>query len=127
MASAPIGRVPWRQVTLIACEGALIVGVVALAAYLRLPEEDFSSARAKNGAWKALLIAAVCQVCLYYADLYDLRVVADRRGLFVRALQSLGAASLILAALYYVFPDLILGRGVFFIAAAFVVLIMVGW
>ena len=82
----------------------------------------------ENGWWKAVLVAAVCQMCLYYADLYDLRVVADRRELFVRALQSLGAASLILAVLYYLFPDLLgLGRGVFMIAAAFVVVIIVGW
>ncbi len=54
-------------------------------------------------------------------------MVADRRDLFVRALQSLGAASLILAVLYYLFPDLVLGRGVFFIAAAMVVAIIVGW
>ena len=58
----------------------------------------------ENGWWKAALIAVVCQVCLYYSDLYDLRIVADRRELFVRALQSLGAASLILAVLYYLVP-----------------------
>jgi sugar transferase (PEP-CTERM system associated) len=79
------------------------------------------------GWWKAALVAAVCQLCLYYSDLYDLRIVADRRELFVRALQSLGAASLILAVLYYVFPELVLGRGVFFIAAAFAVAIIIGW
>jgi hypothetical protein len=34
-------------------------------------------------------------------DLYDLRVLADRRELFVRAVQSLGATSLVLAAIYF--------------------------
>ena len=42
---------------------------------------------------KMTLLALVAQVCLYYADLYDLRVAADRRELFVRIIQALGAAS----------------------------------
>jgi sugar transferase (PEP-CTERM system associated) len=120
-------RVSWRVVLLIACESALIVEAVVFAAYLRLGAAAWDLMANENGWWKSILIAAVCQVCLYYSDLYDLRIVADRRELFVRALQSLGAASLILAALYYLFPDLIIGRGVFFISAAFVVIIIVGW
>ena len=97
------------------------------AAWLRLGAAAWDLMANEYGWWKAALIAAVCQLCLYYSDLYDLRIVADRRELFVRALQSLGAASLILALLYYLFPDLIIGRGVFLIAAAFVVAIIVGW
>jgi sugar transferase (PEP-CTERM system associated) len=120
-------RVSWRLILLIGCESALVVEAVVFAAWLRLQDEAWNLLANQNGLWKAVLIAAVCQLCLYYSDLYDLRVVADRRELFVRALQSLGAASLILAALYYLFPNLVLGRGVFFISAVFVVVIIVGW
>ena len=120
-------RVSWRMLLLIGCESALIMEAVVFAAWIRLGAESWDLMANKHGWWKAALIAAVCQLCLYYSDLYDLRVVADRRELFVRALQSLGAASLILAILYYALPDLPLGRGVFLIAAAFVVTIIVGW
>jgi sugar transferase (PEP-CTERM system associated) len=127
MAKILMHRVSWRLILLIACESALVIEAVVFAAYLRLGDAAWDLMANENGWWKSALIAAVCQLCLYYSDLYDLRVVADRRELFVRALQSLGAASLILAALYYLVPDLILGRGVFFISAAFVVIIIVGW
>jgi sugar transferase (PEP-CTERM system associated) len=120
-------RVSWRLLLLIGCETALIIEAVVFAAWLRLRSAAWDLMATENGWWKAGLVAAVCQLCLYYADLYDLRIVADRRELFVRALQSLGAASMILALLYYLFPDLILGRGVFLIAAGFVVAIIVGW
>jgi sugar transferase (PEP-CTERM system associated) len=120
-------RLSWRSVFLIACESALIVEVVGVAAWLRLGSEAWEAFATPGGLAKVALIAVVCQVCLYYMDLYDLRVVADRRELFVRTLQSLGAASVILAILYYLFPDLVLGRGVFFIAAALAVGIIVGW
>ncbi len=69
----------------IACESALIVEAVVFAAWLRLGAAAWDLMANENGWWKAALIAVVCQVCLYYSDLYDLRIVADRRELFVRA------------------------------------------
>jgi len=120
-------RLSWRSVFLIVCESAFIVEAVALAAWVRLGDDAWEGFSSVGGVAKVLLIAAVCQVCLYYMDLYDLRIVADRRELFVRAFQSLGAASLVLAVLYYLFDGLSLGRGVFFIAASMVVVIIIGW
>jgi sugar transferase (PEP-CTERM system associated) len=116
-----------RTLLLIVCEAGLILGSVMLAGWIRLGDDAADVLLRDQGFLKALLITACCQFCLYYADLYDLRIVADRRELFVRTLQALGATSLILAVLYYWFPALILGRGVFMIAAAFVVFATIGW
>jgi sugar transferase (PEP-CTERM system associated) len=112
---------------LVTFETALILAAVAVAAYLRLGDAAWQIMAEENGVPKALLIAGVCQLCLYYADMYDLRVVSDRRELVVRIVQSLGAASFILAALYYWFPPLIIGRGVFTFAAFLVMLGVIGW
>ena len=57
-----------------------------------------------TGCSKTLLVAGVAQVCLYYADLYDLRLVSDRRELFIRIVQALGAASFILAVALLLVP-----------------------
>jgi sugar transferase (PEP-CTERM system associated) len=86
---------------------------------LILPEE--------GGLQKALLVAGVCQLCFYCADLYDLRVLSDRRELFVRIVQATGSASLVLATVYFWFPALVLGRGVFMIAAFLVMAAIIGW
>ena len=120
-------RMSWRALTLIVCEGLLVVGVIILASYVRLGRDATAVFLAPYGLAKAILIAATCQMCFYYADLYDLRVVADRRELFVRSLQALGATSLILAVTYYWFPDLVIGRGVFLIASVLVVTVVFGW
>jgi sugar transferase (PEP-CTERM system associated) len=125
MAAILFRGVTWRSVTLLLCEAAVILGSVYLAAYLRLGGNDLTWA--DTILPKALLIAGVTQLCLYFADLYDFRVLSDRRELFVRALQSLGATSLVLAALYYWFPDLIVGRGVFVIAAFLIISVLLGW
>ncbi|MBP1636893.1 MAG: tuaA [Acidobacteria bacterium] len=116
-----------RTLLLIGCEAVMILAAVILAVLLRLGRDELGLMLREQGLLKALLITASCQFCLYYADLYDLRVVADRRELFVRTLQALGATSLILAVLYYWFPSLILGRGVFLIASVLVILITIGW
>jgi sugar transferase (PEP-CTERM system associated) len=116
-------RVTWRLVALIASETVLIVAAVMSSAQLRLPAGGMTAGETP----KALLIAAVCQLCLYCADLYDFRILADRRELFVRLLRALGSTSLILAALYFWFPWLIIGRGVFVLSSLFVIAAVGGW
>jgi sugar transferase (PEP-CTERM system associated) len=116
-----------RSVTLIACETVLILLAVVAAAYLRLGTHAWDLLAIDGGLPKALLIAAVAQLCLYYADLYDLRLLADRREMFTRMLHALASASLILAAVYYWLPSLIIGRGVFMIAAVMVMTLVIAW
>lgn len=120
-------RVPLRVATLVVFETALIVIAVGIAAYARLGEWAWDILVYEHGLAKTLLVAGVAQACLYYADLYNLRLVSDRRELFIRIIQALGAASFILAALYFWFPVLVIGRGVFAITAVLVVTLVVAW
>ena len=117
-----------RAFVLVACDTLLISLAVTAATYMRLGADGLREViLLEDGAPKTLLVAAVAQLCLYYADLYDLRYLTDRRELFTRILQALSPASFILAALYFWFPSLIIGRGVFVIAAFLVMLLVIGW
>jgi sugar transferase (PEP-CTERM system associated) len=120
-------RVRTRTFTLIACETALIVLGVVAAAYLRLGAKAWDVFALEAGVPKALLVAGVVQACLYYADLYDLRLLSDRRELFIRILNALASASLVLAGIYFWVPELIIGRGVFMIAAMLVITLVISW
>jgi sugar transferase (PEP-CTERM system associated) len=120
-------RLSARSLTLIVFETGLIVAAVAVAAYARLGSLAWDVALYENGIAKALLIAGVTQVCLYYTDLYDLRLLTDRREVTTRISQALSSASFILAVLYFWFPALIIGRGVFLIAALLVIVLVSGW
>jgi sugar transferase (PEP-CTERM system associated) len=118
----------WARVgLLLAFEGLLIFVAIGLAAYLRLGDLLWYVVANEQGVFKALLLVGVTLVCLYYADLYDLRSVSDTRELFTRMLQALGAASLILGAVYFWFPGAIIGRGVFLIGAPLVIGLIGGW
>ena len=110
-------------------ESLLIVISVWVAAWIRL--SDFAAiAHPGPGFIPSLRLAAVlsvCIICFYLNDLYDLHVVARRVELLTRLIQSLGAASLILALLYYALPDMMFGRGVSALAAVFAGVTLVGW
>jgi sugar transferase (PEP-CTERM system associated) len=119
-------RVNGRAAGMIVSETIIIVAVVYLAALIRFGTRDVEF------LWldlpKALLIAGVTQICLYFADLYDFKVIGDRRELFVRAIQALGATSMILALVYYWSDEeLSIGRGVFILTACMVVTLIFGW
>jgi sugar transferase (PEP-CTERM system associated) len=116
-----------RSVALVAFETVLIVLAVALGAFLRLGSEAANLLFMERGIEKALLIAFVCQTCLYYADLYELRVASDRRELFTRIVQALSATSFLLAAIYFWVPSVVIGRGVFMVAALLVIVFVSGW
>ena len=122
-----MNRISRRAVFLVAAEGVLIMTAIAVAAYIRLGDWMWTVMTEEHGIPKALLLAAICQVCLYYADLYEVRRVSDRGELLVRIVQALGAASFILAAVYFWFPVTMIGRGVFLIAASLIVVLIVGW
>jgi len=122
--AASIGR---RAVALIAFETVLIVAAVCGGALLRLGGGAWDLLFVHGDIAKALLIAIVSQLCLYYADLYELRVVGDRRELFIRVVQALSATSFILAAIYFWLPGLIIGRGVFVASSSLVIIAIAGW
>jgi sugar transferase (PEP-CTERM system associated) len=116
-----------RGLLVVLFETSLIVLAVTTAAYIRLGSAAWSLVTEEQGILKTLILAGVTQSCLYYSDLYDLRIVSDRRELFVRMLRALGWASFILAVIYFWFQDLIIGRGVFMIAAVMILTLVTGW
>lgn len=74
-----------------------------------------------------LVFALTCALALYYNDLYDGAVISRRFELYFRMFQALGGACIVLAILYYFFPDWGLGRGVAGLAAIAVLLLTLGW
>jgi sugar transferase (PEP-CTERM system associated) len=116
-----------RPALLVGVEHALIVLSVAVAATLRIGSPDTVVLDGFSLVWRAALIAAILQVCLHYCDLYDLRSLVDRHDLIIRLLRALGAASVLLAILYFWIPSLIIGRGVFVTASLLIVGVVAGW
>jgi sugar transferase (PEP-CTERM system associated) len=118
---------PARTALLVVSEHVLLVCSVFLAVIVRLSTSAFTGLAAQDVLWRASLIAIVVQICLHFCDLYDFRTLSDRRTTTIALLRALGAASLILALLYYWVPSLVIGRGVFAISSVIFVVLVAGW
>src|SRR3954469_9386937 len=114
-----------RGLTVFGFEVVLISGSMALAASLH---GGFSDAAAPGGMLsKIVVMTALCQLCFYYNDLYDLTVVHSNRELVVRLLQAAGAAAIVLACVCIAAPQLVLDPGTFVTALGVFVVAVLTW
>jgi len=119
--------IPLRKLAFVILEGLFILGMVLLGAFLRFIGDLSSFYAYQYLIPKALLIVVCVQLSLYYFDLYNLNALRSNFELIVGLLRSLGVSSIVLAILYYAFPFLIIGRGIFLISIIFVGLAIVVW
>ena len=119
---------PRRTFFLGISEGLLIGLAFIVAAIARLGATDASVMLSyEQGFLKVLVVAGAFVLCMYYFDLYDSAILSNRREVLSRLVQVLGTACLVLAVLYYVYPPLELGRGIFLIGTAFVAVVLFLW
>ena len=117
----------WRSFILVAGETVLLVGAVVISSMLMGGSQAWDLVTDDTAVFRVLLIVLVCQLCLHYADLYDLRTITTKRDLVERLLRSVGATSLILGIAYWLFPLLVVARGVFLLTAALAVVMVMAW
>jgi sugar transferase (PEP-CTERM system associated) len=121
-------RLNARTLLLIFAEALLMFGGMVAAAEIRLGMDDaYYELVARNGFYKAALATAFCLGAFYLYDLYDFVVMHDRRELVLRLIQALGLAWVALAIVFYMLPQLMLGRGISLIALPLALALMVGW
>ena len=116
---------PVRNAIFVFGEGVFIFVSVIIASWLLLGKESLGIQ-----IWllpKALLITATCQICLYYNDLYDLKVTDTYLELGIRLLQALGFSAIFLALVYFLFPQVIISEGIFIVSIVFVIVLIVTW
>src|SRR5437588_1558956 len=101
-------QVSARGLTVFGCETVLISGSLLVAAHVHGSLNDAVSA-----LWKIVLITALCELCFYYNDLYDLTIVHSKTELFIHVLQAAGAAAMVLAVVSVVMPSVFIGDGIF--------------
>ncbi|MCM3904966.1 MAG: TIGR03013 family PEP-CTERM/XrtA system glycosyltransferase [Pyrinomonadaceae bacterium] len=121
-------RLNARTVLLILAEAAVVFGALMGAVYLRFGSEGAGyELIERHGFLKAGLAGAFCLTAFYLFDLYDFVVMHDRRELVLRLVQALGLAWMALALMFYVFPQLMIGRGVALLALPLALALMVSW
>src|SRR2546428_11477738 len=120
---------PIKSVLLPVTESGMIITSILLAVWIRLGDLADTSWYLNRPYTVAQIatVTLICLICLYYNDVYDLHVVARRAELVIHLMQSLGTIALSLALLYYVAPDLSLGRGISTLGLALIFILLLTW
>ena len=119
---------PSRTIFLGISEAFLIVLAFVCATVARLGGTDAAVMLGyEQGYFKIFVITASMLTCMYYFDLYESAIISNRREVLVRLVQVLGSVCILLAVLYYAYPPLQLGRGIFAIGFALVSVILFFW
>ena len=117
----------WRSILLVGGETFLLVLAVVVSSAVIGGAQAWELLTDDTAIPRVLLIVVVCQLCLHYADLYDLRTIASKRDLASRLMGAIGATSLILGIAYWLFPLLVVEQGVFLLSAVLAILLVMAW
>jgi len=116
---------PVRNIFFVLGEGFAIYASVLLSTWILLDTQVNTLSQLYSS--KALLIAVVCHLFLYYNDLYDLNVTNSFSELTIRLFQSLGAAAILLAGIYFLFPETMITRWVFAVSTVLTITLIIVW
>src|SRR5262249_6901837 len=108
-------------------EFLLINSAVILTASAQFPLPNLLGYHAFPYILGGFLIALACQICIYYADLYDLKTVMSGHNLFMRLFLAIGVASLVLTVISYIAPQLFIDHKVFSISLTMIFSSLVVW
>jgi len=124
-------RVPNTLLLLLAVDSLLIAGGLVLATIIRFTTHNYGSVTtyllSSRTFLRFFLVVLICEVSIYFHDLYDFRLITSLSEVLIRVLQAFGVACVVLAVCYFIIPDIGLGRGSAALAAPMIVGLTFGW
>jgi sugar transferase (PEP-CTERM system associated) len=119
---------PSRTLFLGISEACLIALSFVTAAVVRLGASNATlMLHDKQGFLRILVLSGIFLISMYYFDLYEPSILSNRREVLTRLIQALGVVCILVALLYYVYPTVKLGRGIFAIGLSFVAVVLLLW
>ena len=116
---------PIRNIIFFIIEGLVIFGSFVLSSLILADSEPFLFDLFL--CLRILLVICICQICLYYNDLYDFKVASTIVEVSIRLLQALGITSIVLAFIYWAFPLAIIDQFIFILSIGFLLVFIIGW
>jgi len=118
---------PTKDLLFFFMEGLIISACVLLAIFIRFLFNYEGILRHEHLLSKILFFTLLCQATIFYNDLYFSNLKEKNRLTFIKLLQSIGIASVLLAISYFFLPILMIGRGFFIITIILLVPVLFIW
>jgi sugar transferase (PEP-CTERM system associated) len=116
-----------RSVVLLTGETFLLLTAVVAGTFMQLGPLALSALSGSAGILRVVLTVAICQICLHYADLYDVPRIQNVREFLVRLVLAVAATALIVIVLYSWFPRWVIGPGVLLVTGMLVIWFVPSW
>jgi sugar transferase (PEP-CTERM system associated) len=116
-----------RTFLLVLFESGLIYCCGLAALLIRLGAGAVEVFTVKFGWLKLIVAVAVVQGAFYLFDLYDFALIRRLSILGLRIIQALGLAAIVLSAIFYALPTMLLGRGVVLVHFLLMLTVMSAW
>jgi sugar transferase (PEP-CTERM system associated) len=120
-------RLPTQLLLLLSVDCVLIGLGLIIATIIRFSTSGHRFTLTYFSLFQFFLVILICEIALYFHDLYDFRLISSLNEVLIRLLQAFGVACVALALCYFAWPDLALGRGVAALAAPLIVGMTLGW
>lgn len=122
-------KVPTRTILFIASDAFFVILGLLLVTSLRF-RDWWNIKNYLHGhltIYRFALVVIITVIALYYNELYDAAVLRHHHEVIVRLIQAVGLIFLVLAVVYYLEPDLSLGRGIAALAAPTILSFAIAW
>ena len=117
----------FRRLGAVILENILLACCVLDAIHIRMADSITGIADYKPYILRAIIIALVFQLFLHLRDVYDFRKTISFARFFVHLAQALVLASGSLSFLYYVYPEFMVGPGVFAVSLILISIFLTLW
>jgi sugar transferase (PEP-CTERM system associated) len=118
---------PVRTLVLLGGEALLVYLSFLLATRIQLGPDSYLVLNYENGFYKILAVTFAALLCSYYFDMYDPGSLSSESEVYFRLLLVVGILSLGLAGIGYLFPGFLIGRNVFLLGLAVLVVLLFSW
>ncbi|MBI1737747.1 MAG: TIGR03013 family PEP-CTERM/XrtA system glycosyltransferase [Acidobacteria bacterium] len=118
---------PARTLVLIAGEAIVVCLSFLAAVFVQLGPDSYIALNYEGGFLKIFSVSGLAMLCAYFFDLYDFQRLPSRGETYFRVLMQLATMSFLLAAVAVLFPNFMVGKGVFLMGLVFLTFTMIAW
>lgn len=103
---------PWRTLLFVFGEGLLIFLTINIVVVAWIGFSDYKLFLILY-VFRAVILSLIFQLCFYYFDLYDLKIIPALPDHMLKVIQTLGFSCVMLAFIFYLFPSLVISNKIF--------------